>query len=854
MFIKIIEYIILYPIFALKIDIKTIIKQKNIDNYMKTELEILNEIKFQYCNLNLNESDTRFKIIDSILVEVLKWTRDTIDTEKYIDGNRADYILKGKNEKPVLIIESKKNEVYFELPQTINSNNTSQKILLEKLLTDKSIKEAIFQVKEYAEDLSCKFACICNGKSWIFFKVQSTQKPWKKLPAFVIYDIDFFIQDLTLATNMLSYHNVINNDSLQNYIGISKKSYSEIFYPKSNITTYDTIVDNNKFAGSLKTISTKFLGPIPESDNEFMKKCYVTNKGAYDNLQKDVQGFLHDSLTPFFKNMGVRDFTDNNNGGAFGTKITEIIKKEKLNNVMILFGGRGAGKSTFLKRFLFHTQPIEISIYSKVALIGLLYSSQTKEELSSEIWSNVLISIDTEKLRQSERATIIDLFKDEFEIYEKQILQGLNSESIEYNKFIIEFIQDKLNNIKLFCEKISLRWKDKNKSLVIFIDNVDQLPPELQDVCFLTAGEISEKLSCLVIISMREERYFDASSRGVLDAYQSPSFHLSSPVIPEVITKRIDYIIENLYYTKDLDTEFGIKNDSVYRTLVAFLKICKNQLKINKSPLSFFLRYATHGDVRQALEFFKGFITSGYTNIAEMAPHSDWKFQVHQVVKPMMIPERFFYDERKSKISNLYQLRNDIDSSHFTGLRIMHYLHNKQGDKSSNGYIDVKFLIQKFDEKYDSKNDCIKHLELYLEKGMIEANNRLDKFSENVNQIKLTSLGNYVYEYLAFNFAYIDLVCIDCGIFDEKLSNFIIKSAGKELNYYYDKNFMSRIELRIARVKEFINYLVAIEEQEFIDLNLDKSEIKFTSKIIESIYPQMDLILASAKNKQSYEN
>jgi hypothetical protein len=821
---------------------------------MTNEIQLAIEVRDKYKNANLNESDTRFKIIDTILVDILKWTRDIIDTEKYIDGNRADYVLKGKNNKPLLIVESKKNDIYFELPITINSKGSHQKITVEKLLTDRAIKEAIFQVKEYAEDLSCKYACISNGICWIFFKVISPTKPWKKLQAFVVNNINFFVDDFTQANNLLSYHNIVNNSSLESQIGISKRVHPEIFYPKNNITAYDTIVDNNKFAAPLKSLSAKFLGPIPQTDNEFMRKCYVAKKGVHDNLQKDVQGFLHDSLTPFFKALGTRDFSDDNTAGAFGEKITEIIKKDKLNNVMILFGGRGAGKSTFLKRFLFHSRPVEITAYSHVALVGLLYSSQTKEELTSEIWNGVLEQIDTEKLRNAERSSILDLFDDDFVVYKRQILGGLSTESLDYNRLVIEFVQSKLKDIKSFCEKISLKWKNKNKSLVIFIDNVDQLPPELQDVCFLTAGEISEKLSCLVIISMREERYFDASSRGVLDAYQSPSFHISSPVIPDVVVKRIDYILEKINSTPDIDTEFGIKNKSVLSTLVSFLTICRKQLNIRTSPLSFFLRYATHGDVRQALEFFKGFLTSGYTNIAEMAPHRNWKFQMHQVVKPMMIPDRFFYDERKSKISNLYQLRNDTDSSHFTGLRIMHFLHNRKADKMSNGFIDVKFLIQRFDENYDSKSDCVRHLELYLEKGMIEASNRLDKFSEDVNQIKLTALGDYVYESLAFNFAYLDLICLDCGIFDEALSNSLIRSAGRELHFYYEKDFMSRILLRIERVKEFIEYLTLFENQEFTDLNLDSTEIRFTTKMKEMIYPQIESIILSAKNKKAFES
>ncbi len=815
-----------------------------------TEIEILKDLKNKYSDTSLNEAETRFKIIDTILNEVLKWPKDLISVEKHIEGNRADYVLKGKNNKPLLILESKKNDIYFELPNGSNSKNGFQKILLEKLLTNNEINKAVFQVKEYAEDLQAPYASICNGKVWIIFKLPPTFKPWKKLSAFVINDIDFFINDLTHAINILGYESVVNNDSLGQNIGVSKKTFAEIFYPKNNITAYNTPVNSNKYAGPLNTLSRIYLGSINETDIDFMNSCYVSNKGKYDDLQKDVQGFLHDSLTPYFKNLGFRDFSDDKVGGAFGIRIAETVKKLNLHNVMILFGGRGAGKSTFLKRFLFSIKPKEIEIYSHVALIGLLQSAQTREELIDEIWKNILIKIDTTELRNGSREDLLELFSEEFEVYKKQILIGLDESNSEYQSLVRKFVIDKIDDVKLFCEKISLKWKDKNKSLIIFLDNMDQLSTDLQDVCFLTSVEIAEKLGCLVIVSMREERYYDAQSRGVLDAYQSPGFHLSSPVIPEVLIKRIDYILEQLKYTTDLDTEFGIKNINELKTLDAFFNICKNQLKRKNSPLSYFLRYATHGDVRQALEFFKGFLTSGYTNIDEMAPHIDWVFQVHQVIKPMMIPDRFFYDERKSKIPNLFQLRNDTDSSHFTGLRILNILHNRISDKGTNGFIDAKFLIQNFESKYDSKNDCINHMDLYLEKGLIESSNRLESYSEAVDQVKLTALGNYIYEFLAFNFAYIDLVCLDSGIFNEELNNYFVKSAAEELKFYYSRDFMSRIEIRISRARKFVDYLNELEQQEFLDLNLDASEPKFTEKLIESVESQIQTIIKSSQNKE----
>ncbi len=823
---------------------------QNVAFYM-SEIEIIKKIKADYSNISLlNEAETRFKIIDEILEKYLKWPKNSTSVEFYVEGNRADYVLKNKANKPILIIESKKQDVYFELPATVNISKNFQKISIDKLISDENIKNAINQVKEYCEDLLCQYGAITNGIVWIIFKITPTnQKPWKKLPAFVIKNLDFFEYDYTTAINLLGYTSMIEHNSISINIGVNKKSYTEVFFPKQQITSYDSPVNSNKYAGPLSSLSRKYLGPIPFSDKDFMEKCYVSNKGHYDELQKNVLGFLNDSLTPYFKNQGFREFTDDKVGGAFGNNIVKTIKQENLDNVMILFGGRGSGKSTFLKRFLFHLRPIELDMFSEIALVDLIDSAQTSETLTSEIWEKVKIGIDKDNSINSSREEILKLFSLEFEIYKKQFLVGLNSEGEEYQKLVRTFLKEHLNNTKLFCEKISLRYKSKNKGLIIFLDNMDQLNPDLQDLCYLTAIEIAKKLSCLVIISMREERFYIAKTKGALDAYHTPGYHLSAPVIPEVIIKRLLYIIETLSYTKDPDLEYGIKLDSDLKTITNFLNICIFQLKNKDSHLSRFLRYATHGDVRQALDFFRGFISSGYTNVVEISQHQYWSFQIHQVIKPMMIPDRIFYDETLSRVPNLYRLRNDNNSSHFTGLRILNLLVQKFTSNPS-GFIDAKFFVQEFEEKYYLKEDCENHLDVFMKKGIVESSNRLEIYDENTDQIKITAYGHYVFDTLAFNFVYLDLVSLDCGVFSEELCNYLSKSGNTESRYKQENNIMDRMQIRIERAEQFIKYLEEQEMEEFDHFNLDTTEIKFAQKIRNSFDEEKNRVIESAKRNQ----
>ena len=497
---------------------------------------------------------------------------------------------------------------------------------------------------------------------------------------------------------------------------------------------------------------------------------------------------------------------------------------------------------------------MEIKKYGHSAILDLLNTTQIKDEITIEIWKNLSVLIDDQNTLTGDQNQLLKLFSDRFEVFKKQVLVSLDSSSSDYNNHLIQFITTTKNDLKYCCERLSLNWKNRKKGLIIVLDNLDQLPFELQRICVLTAAEISHKLSCLVIMSLREERYFNLKDKGVLDAYHTSGYHLPSPVITDVIIKRLAYILEELKFSEDYQKDMGISSLIHLNAIIDFFEICIKELKRKGSALSSFLRNTTHGDVRQSLEYFKGFITSGYTNINEViAVGKTWKFQIHQVLKPMMIPSRFFYSEKVSRIPNLFQIRSESNGSHFTGLRILDKLRKKSHDKASAGFVDAKFLVQNFEYSYNLKEDCEIYLDIFLAKGLIESSNRMESYDQKVDQIRITAFGQYAVDYLFTEFTYLDLVCLDCGLMDEKLNNHLVRSAHEELKNYYNRDFMSRIKVRLDKVEEFVKYLVIQENKDFSELRLPESEPSFSKKIKKSFEIEKKLVLSSAIRKKSRE-
>ncbi|HFF3786260.1 TPA: hypothetical protein ACGCGF_004855 [Enterobacter mori] len=68
------------------------------------------ELKEYAVHRDINEAETRHKIIDFILHDFLSWPKNRVVVEEYINPGYADYILKKTNGDDLLFIEAKKRE------------------------------------------------------------------------------------------------------------------------------------------------------------------------------------------------------------------------------------------------------------------------------------------------------------------------------------------------------------------------------------------------------------------------------------------------------------------------------------------------------------------------------------------------------------------------------------------------------------------------------------------------------------------------------------------------------------------------------------------------------------------------
>lgn len=797
----------------------------------------------------LNEADTRHQIIDVILHDILKWPRNRTPTEEFIAPGYADYVLKKQNGEDLLFIEAKKEGAFFELPQAYHANENSGYITIAKLISDPAIRAAIMQVRTYCFDTGCEAACITNGHEWIFFRTFQRSRKWESLKAFVIRRLEYFRDNYTSAINSLGFIAITEHLSLNQLLQPGNATDRPVYNPKEKIPSYGHTISSNKLAGVLRPIINRYFGVIEDSDSEFMDRCYVSQRD-YFQTTGSMHSIIQDTLTPYFQDYGVQQLDDTGKGGRIGGRITKNLKHGRQKEVLVLFGGKGSGKSTFIKRLLFHAPPKWLREHATISIVDLLQVPEDKKTIRTHIWKELVAQIDKDGLLNGDRDSLLELFNDRYEIAKKQELFGLPETGEIYNLKLNTLVSKWKADQAYSCQRLVDYWKLKSKGIVVVIDNTDQYSSELQDFCFASAQEISNLLSCITIISMREERFFHSKIHGLLDAFQNSGFHISSPKPAEVFKKRLSYTISLLRSERLRRLRLGEMDGSIANDCARYLAMVLKEFENERSPLNSFLTACAHGDTRLSLDLFRSFILSGYTNVDEMLNTGSWNFQIHQVIKPVMIPNRYFYDETLSNIPNIYQLRHSRNGSHFTGLRILRKL-GKSVNSGAPAYMSTVELVSYFSETFMMAEDLTTNLDLLLKHGFVESSNRLDLYSPSVDAVKITNYGAYMLKSLAANVTYLDLVSTDCGIYDELASNQLIDFARREFNLFMRRKRLERVEVRLQRVEEFIGYLEAEEqrEREQHSLGMPPNDM-FTFAIRAEFVKERDRILASARRQR----
>jgi len=774
----------------------------------------------------LSESDSRAKIIDPILKDCLGWDEGDITREESVHPGFIDYVLRIDN-RPILILEAKQVGSAFTVP--LGSKKRRYKIS-GSISTDRKIKQSIDQAHKYSVESGTTFAVISNGQQFIIFESFKHGGRWKDGFCVIFGSFEDIMSNFTLFHNILSKERVTEG-SLRKYV--SEEGLPLDFKrPLDFVHNEDATCARNFLATHITPIiSYIFKDLTADSQIEILRKCYVRQKQL--TYTDAIMRSSFDKMPYYSEQFDINWFKESETeSGEFQIsfdKCKEFLRtKTPIGSMILLLGGIGSGKTTFVHHFF------------KVVMAD-------RDDI---LWFYVDFGVSPPELGKVEQFiydSIIEHYESRYKTKLQEYLKSVGLGSI------------RPNDESLLAFFTMLRYKGYAVSIVL--DNVDQhsyVSPQYQERVFELAQNLTHKFKTITILTLREESFFRSTRSGVLGAYHIPMFHIESPNFEYLIRNRINYTLEFLSGDQQeilriTRSPFGDWN-RVKLFFIAINHSIRQSRRVGADILKF-INDVSGGNMRQALRFISSFITSGNTDVAEMIgiesqvppdspPYAHYQIPLHHIMKSIILEDKVYYTSSQSYVMNLFQVNPQHTNSHFIHLRVLDYLCKRTNYFTAleKGFVDIDQIIEDAEVAGISQRAIEDSLKKLAHFGLVEYDNQNKEGYDTAKYVKITVTGLYYFEYLVTSFPYLDLAFMDTPICDDKT----VRELRNRLDVDPTKSKKERMEARFERTKIFLEYLKKMEEDEFKSTpSLSYSDIarmQFMESILEKFDEQVAYI------------
>lgn len=733
--------------------------------------------------LDWNEAETRFQIIDRLLVECLGWPRDFIRLEQPQGRTYSDYELGLPRQ---VIWEAKREGKVFELPA-----NPQDKLLADLpsiLALGGEAAAAIKQARTYCIDRGVEIAVVTNGHQIIAF-VASRNDGIAPLEGrcLVINSYEMLQSHFATIWQMLSPDGIVEH-RLRRFLLVGE---DKSIPPKLStfLLNYPQFRYPSPLQSSLATISELLLvDAIDQSEVEpqFFRDCYCESGALSQHALVSKQMLSARYAALFDPSERAPAITPVTAGKDKPALTPEIMAEAISQRPIVLIGDVGVGKSSFLKH-LMHVSAFEefknaLYIYIDLGSQGAL-TSVLSEFILSELERQLLGKYDVDI---SENNFVRGVYHSDLSRFDRGIYGDLKETNPTlFAEKRIEFLADKVQQRDQHIKaSISHLAKARRKQIIIVIDNADQRNYTVQQEAFIIAQNFSKDWSATVFIAVRPQTFYASKQSGALTAYPHRVFTIAPPRIDLVIEKRLTFALNMaegkipVARLKDVALKLS--------TIALFLKSLLRSIRRN-DDLKEFLSNITGGNVRAIIEFVTKFIGSANVDAEKIIKIEEeggsYTVPVHEFWKAALLGDFSYYDPQSSLALNIFDLQTGNSSEHFLLSMILGYLSFDGPHKSKEGFVNSQAIIAEMQNWGFSPASTEDALRRANNKKLIETAQRVTFAEENdglsgemPTGFRISTIGAYHLKRWAGEFSYLDAMSYDTPILDAKVRNAIKQS------------------------------------------------------------------------------
>lgn len=796
-----------------------------------------------YKDSDLTESDTRSKILDKIIINVLGWEEHDINREGWVRVGFFDYEIGTANFH--FVVEAKKNLTEFKLPKT--GNEVKTKSIYE------GNKNVIDQTREYLFNRGLAYGVITNGAQFIISRfVNTSGMDWQDEKCI------FFKNFEDLKINFDKFYDLLSKKTIGKYGRlkiIQTSNTGRTIVKDHSLKRRDQELVRNRISQHLIPIINHVFAEIYNIETlegkKILESCYVQNEDV-----KKYNSELGNVFSDDPPNFDRRILPVQNTAETQKQLKSNIFESgSNLPDPIIIIGTAGAGKTTFIKYF----SEVVLSQKNKrnrplVYLDFRLFTSQTIRD-TKFIFKIILAQLEDKYPELN--LTKINILKT---IYNKEIIKKSEGTWSRYKgtehmddaiaEYIDENQKDPINHLKSVTEYLFYKC---NKRICVLFDNADQLNDEDQKEVFLLGNSINRNLNSIVLISLREGYFYKWRKKPPFNAYQSVVYHITAPSYKRVLQKRIEYVMNNFDFAAlDMESDNKVVKFREGSLQHLFKNLYDTLFTSRQSDVMDFLEETSYPNTREGLELFKSFLLSGHSKITEYMSFNYgtgdgvpiWEF-----FKSIALESNYYYETQKSTVVNLLY-PSKSNKNHFTKIRILNYLRSKLNSSAKRkDYFPVNKIMDLFLLAGYTVDIIEEELQILFEAKLISTSDYTEDIEELAvieltSLVSITSVGLYYLEKLLGHFYYLDLVLQDTPIYDEHYYGEITKIF-PDSDEYGNRNLSDRRET----TSKFIEYLSSEEEKDkkfksnFTDDIIMFDVISFIDLTLSNDFKRLDNIL-----------
>ncbi len=445
----------------------------------------------------------------------------------------------------------------------------------------------------------------------------------------------------------------------------------------------DAVVGDNSF-GSNVSIEYRYLfNPDKAIEREsVVRNAYVDSKrkqahvAPIDKLIRAATPVTHESARLIENTTNPHEIVE------------QISNHDRVQNqICLLIGGAGVGKSTFTEYLRLVALP---HLANTTAWIHLDLNKVTLDRTKIYSWIVATAIAKIKEQHQSIDFAGLDTIRKIFAKQLNDVERGKASLFAKDSERYAEVIYTEINRLQAdrdatLIGMIEFLYTSRGRLLVIVLDNCDKRSREDQLLMFDVAAWMKNEFSCSLFLPLRDTTYDRYRNEPPLDTViKDLVFRIDPPVLEKVIYARLKYALREIetdqkkfiYYLPN-----NMKVECQRSEVAAYLRSMISSLFQDQ----LFRRIITGlagRNIRKGLEILLDFCKSGYLGTDELLKlrQSNGEYQVahHLMMKILLKGTRHYYSDAHSNIKNLFTSNADDPLPNpFLRIAILKWLRNR---------------------------------------------------------------------------------------------------------------------------------------------------------------------------------